>query len=478
MISFAGLSRIIAKLWRRFRSTGLMRQVQRITNHVHQKISSMSARYENYFAAPPTDIEQAMQLTDLDIALDDEGNITRSNLIFILISVFFTFSVIWMIFADLDEAVRAEGEIVPPSSVQTIQSRMAGAVVEIGVKLGDHVEAGDVLFRLEDEEMQANFDNNEIIRMTSGAAVARLRAEIAGDDRVEFPAELKVSDPTAIEEEQNLFLQRRSALEDRLKVIDRTIAEKEAEMAMSRSKIENLREEIAILTPLVAEGYESRLALLQKRSELAQSEGGFELARIAAERGRDERGSAISEFRARAATELTEFRNEAEKAGARQDALRGKVEEAIIRAPVAGQVSLVHVKTRGAVVQSGSALAEIVPDEKALMVRARVLAKDIAGLYVGQKANISLNAYDVSIYGAMHGQVQKIAANTTQEERMPPYYETMIEIPVPRFSKTDEEIEVVPGMQVVVDILGQKRSVLSYILSPLQKAASVAFREK
>ena len=38
--------------------------------------------------------------------------------------------------------------------------------------------------------------------------------------------------------------------------------------------------------------------------------------------------------------------------------------------------------------------------------------------------------------------------------------------------------DIVPGMQVTVDIIGGKRTVLDYILSPIQKATAVAFREK
>ena len=38
--------------------------------------------------------------------------------------------------------------------------------------------------------------------------------------------------------------------------------------------------------------------------------------------------------------------------------------------------------------------------------------------------------------------------------------------------------EDVPGMQVVVDILGGKRTVLEYLLTRIRRASDVAFREK
>jgi len=71
----------------------------------------------------------------------------------------------------------------------------------------------------------------------------------------------------------------------------------------------------------------------------------------------------------------------------------------------------------------------------------------------------------------------RIAQNTTQEQNLPPYYETLIAIPQPKLSKSDDEVEIVPGMTVMVDLIGQKRTVLNYIMTPLNRSAGVAFRE-
>ena len=66
---------------------------------------------------------------------------------------------------------------------------------------------------------------------------------------------------------------------------------------------------------------------------------------------------------------------------------------------------------------------------------------------------------------------------TERAENLPPYYETMISVPEAKLSKTDEEVDIVPGMTVVIDIIGKKRSVLDYIMTPLNRATGVVFRE-
>ena len=143
-----------------------------------------------------------------------------------------------------------------------------------------------------------------------------------------------------------------------------------------------------------------------------------------------------------------------------------------------GVISALHVKTVGAVVQAGAVLTEIVPRDADHVVRARLLPQDVADVVLGQLARISLSAYDVSRYGALEGRVIHIASNTTEEQNVPPYYETLIEIGDKGFPNSNVVPDIVPGMQVTVDIIGGKRTVLDYILSPIQKATAVAFREK
>lgn len=90
----------------------------------------------------------------------------------------------------------------------------------------------------------------------------------------------------------------------------------------------------------------------------------------------------------------------------------------------------------------------------------------------------SKQAVMVEMIGALEGEVIHVASNTTEEQNIPPYYETLIAIGDKGFPNSNIVPEIVPGMQVTVDIIGGKRTVLNYILSPIQKAASVAFSEK
>ena len=96
----------------------------------------------------------------------------------------------------------------------------------------------------------------------------------------------------------------------------------------------------------------------------------------------------------------------------------------------------------------------------------------------GKVARISLAAYDPSRYGVVMGVVRRVASNTTQPENAMPFYETIIAIPEVAFTKSPDEAVITAGMPLQVDILGGKRTVMNYIMTPVQKSLATAFREK
>ncbi len=431
--------------------------------YLADRFRRMRVIYRKLTSPPPDPLMAALMMHGQQVDIDEDPTEIHGNKLFLIIAVFFFIAVLWAALTELDEVVRAEGTIVPPSSVQMVQNRLPGSVIAINVELGDRVRKGDILFHLEDEEVIANFDDNEITRIAALAMVVRLEGEVALADSVEFPDWMEKNAPEVAASERAVFLRRKAALDGRLAVIKQQIRE-------NQSVAKTLKSKIDIYRPLVEAGHETKLAMIEL-------EGQYTQAKLAAERAQNEYDATVSNFVAESARELANVRTQASQADARDDAFRAKVRHAGVRAPTDGTVSAVHIETIGAVVQAGTVMAEIVPDEVEILINARVKPEDIASIYPGQVAQVSLSAYDVSRYGNLEGTVQRIAANTTEEENQLPYYQTMVAIPSAKLSKSDEEVEIIPGMSVVVDIIGKKRSVLNYIFTPLNRASGVVFRE-
>ena len=89
---------------------------------------------------------------------------------------------------------------------------------------------------------------------------------------------------------------------------------------------------------------------------------------------------------------------------------------------------------------------------------------------------ISFTAFDMAIYGQVDGIVTKVAANTTSNEDGLIYYPTVIEV-IDDSIKNNQGIIIQSGMQCDVSIIGEERTVLSYIANPITKLSMTALQE-
>ena len=132
-------------------------------------------------------------------------------------------AVIWAAVTTIDEVVRAEGAVVPSENVKVVQSRLPGSVNDIRVKLGDRVEENQVLFKIEDEDVKANFADNEIQRLAALASIVRLEAESKGETELVMPPWLIEAAPDAATQEEQVFASRVRALDNERSVITQQI---------------------------------------------------------------------------------------------------------------------------------------------------------------------------------------------------------------------------------------------------------------
>jgi adhesin transport system membrane fusion protein len=148
-------------------------------------------------------------------------------------------------------------------------------------------------------------------------------------------------------------------------------------------------------------------------------------------------------------------------------------------APVTGRVNRVLVSTVGASIGAGQPIVEVVPSADALTVEAMVSPKDIASVRLGQRAKVNITAYESAIYGGMDGQVVIISPDATVDERTgDSHYMVRVRADAQNFRGPDgRRLVIGPGMTADVNLIGDKRSVMAYILSPFTRLSENAFRE-
>ena len=402
-----------------------------------------------------------------------------ANYMLYAIGGFVLLFVLWAALAKVDEVSRAQGRVIPSRQLQVVSNLEGGIVRDILVRQGEKVEQGQTLLRLDATQFSAQFTKEQEGYNALVARITRLQAEVSGTSP-SFPSGLVTAAPALVAAERTLYEARQSELAAALSVAQSKLGQAQANVSTAAQAKSLADRELAMITPLVEKGIEPQIALLRAQSAASQAGGEYKAAQSAVAEAASELRSVRQSYHAKAVDDLTTAKAELAGMGRELPALQDRVTRTEVTAPIGGTVNRVLVATVGGVVKPGEPLVEIVPSDDTLVVEARISPADIAFVHPGQKAQVKLTAYDYAVYGSLEGEVERISpdAVVTDERTGETNYLVRVHTKGRLLDAHGKPLSITPGMVAEVDILGQKRSILSYILSPLERGASKALREK
>jgi adhesin transport system membrane fusion protein len=126
---------------------------------------------------------------------------------------------------------------------------------------------------------------------------------------------------------------------------------------------------------------------------------------------------------------------------------------------------------------------EIVPLDDTLLVECRIRPQDIAFIRHDHDAVVKISAYDSSVYGSLHGKVERISADTITDEkgdkteRGETFYRVTVRTEKNHLGTAEHPLPIIPGMVATVEILTGHKSVLDYLIKPARTLRDEAFRE-
>lgn len=420
---------------------------------------------------------------------------------FIAIALVFGGLGVWAGFAPLDRAAIAQGQVAVESNNKPVQHLEGGIVREILVRDAQQVKEGDVLFRLQPTNAQANLD---LLRKQIDAGLAqeaRLVAEQTRADQIKFPADLlarrKVAETDmAIKDQERQFRERKQSLDGQIGILAAQIEQKQQDITGRTRQRDSLAAQMAsyhtemtTVFPLVAKGYYARNKYLALERDANRVEGEFGLAESDILRF----GKAIEE--AKLQIKQARFKFDDEVSNALND-IRGKISDARekivmaedvlsrvdVRAPRSGTVLGLKVHGVGAVVKPGETLAEIVPLGEGLMVTARVSPSDIESVEIGQTAEVRFANFSSRQVSVILGKVVSLAPDavvdqTGNQQQQQPYFSVKVVID---YNAVPENIakKIQPGMQADVIISTGERTAFAYLIGPLKSSFAKTGREK
>jgi adhesin transport system membrane fusion protein len=402
---------------------------------------------------------------------------------------------VWAAFAEVDEIARGEGKVIPVSKTQVIQASEPGVVQEIAVKVGQIVKSGDLIVRLDDTATTSALGEVEAKSRALKAQIARLDMEEKGDfdSPIACPWAENPSTDTVCANEMRLLNARRDNFQNKLQVLRERRTQKEKELDEALANMKRLEEtselsqrEYDLLAPLVERKLAAQTDFLRVQKELTDSRG--QLASLKESRERleaalKEADLQVDELALQIAQEaLAEKTKALAELAVAEETMRGatdRVNRTDLRSPVDGVVNTLDVNTIGSFVQSGATVAGVVPTSDTLLIEARISPRDVAFVRQGQRALVKISAYDFSIYGGLEGEVVNISADSIFDEKAEEtYYQVYVKTESSELHSNGRAHSIIPGMIASVDIMTGRKTILHYLLKPVNKARSEALRER
>jgi hemolysin D len=407
----------------------------------------------------------------------------------------------WATIARLDIVAVADGKLVPSTYLKIVQPAEQGIVKEILVKEGQAVQAGQVLIRMDSvlsgadvKAIRAEYYNKRI-------ALRRLEAQLSGksmqrdkDDTPELYAQVEAQYAANVRAYENALAQEQSLLEK----ARHDLAAAQATREKLEQVLPHYIEQEKAFEKLTKDGFAGRIMHADKRRERIEKEQDLRTQEFTIrsnqaviQQSEKKIAQITADYRRQLQTERVEVAAQLEKASQELAKLAHRHELLELRAPAAGLVKDLATHTVGTVAAPGTILMTLVPEGDKLVAEVWVSNQDVGFVRPGQEAKLKLATFQFQKYGMIQGRVLHVNADATEapspnvrqevgrERPMGPLaFRALVELASQHLSADGQRYALQPGMQVAGEIHLGTRTVMEYLLSPVQKAFHEAARER
>jgi hemolysin D len=401
-------------------------------------------------------------------------------------------AITWLTFGKVDVVASAPGKLIPTDSVKIIQPAADGIVRAILVHDGQHVAKGQPLVQLDPTVSTAEVEQARKALETSELDAARAKAVLSGLDGKGLaftPPPGTAADIAATQISlagAELADIRATAQSSAARRDAAAAARNEAEIQTAKltETLPLLDEQLTANEQLLSKGYVSKLKVIEMRRQRLGTARDRDAAIATARRATAEMAAAQSEI-AQATSEarakvLTDLAKADSDARLRREELAKATQKSSLQtlaSPVDGIISQLAIHTVGGVVEAAKPIMVVVPEGGNLIADVKVLNRDIGFVHAGDAVAIKLEAFPFTRYGTLRGRIESVGSDAVDDEKLGLVYpaRVLLSRSIGRVKRT-----IVPavGMQVVADIRTGRRSIISYLISPIDQASQEAGRER
>jgi HlyD family type I secretion membrane fusion protein len=402
----------------------------------------------------------------------------------------------WAGTTQITGAVIVSGLIEVDQNRQIVQHQDGGIVTHILVDEGDVVEKGDLLVRLDAQDLQAALAVVEGQLFEILARRARFEAERDSTGELIFDPLLDEGNPETVANlkagQTNLFnarldtnARRTEALSNRKDQIASQIRGILAQQNALGTQLGLIEEELSNKKALLDRGLAQASVVLNLQRETARLQG--QTGELAASAGGAEERIIEMEIellsletarREEAITLLRDLQFHELELRERRTTLVRQLARLEIRAPVSGIIYGLQVFGSGVVIQPADALLFIVPQDRPLVIAAQVAPTDIDMLTIGQEVAVRFSALDQRTTPELYGKVALVSADAfTDNANSASYYRAEITLNDGELARLPSNATLIPGMPVEAFIRTADRTPFNYLIRPLSDYIARTFRD-
>ena len=407
----------------------------------------------------------------------------------VIVGIMVILSITWAAMTDLTEVARAQGEIAPSGQVKVVQHLDGGMISEIKVEDRALVESGQELLKINGSQTIADLRQMEVRLVSLRLKAERLAAFAEG--RTPNLDLIAGSHADLLADQMEIYRNQMIARNSTLSILDRQIDQRTTRIKQLKKSLDAARQHQTINGELstMREGLASRH--LVSRSVLLETRGAkvtadSEVVRLKEEidvinqelaETQSRHDDSINQLRRDALSEMGSARAEIAEVEEMTQRLRDKVERLVVRSPARGYVHDMKVQTVGQVVQPGAILMQIVPSDAKLEAVIRIASRDIGYVKEGQPVNMRVSSYDYTKFGFAKGTLTKVSATNLVDSNGQPYFQGWVTLTHPFVGDSPGHL-LQAGMGVEAEILTGHRTLLAYLMKPLEDINSRSFGER
>lgn len=404
----------------------------------------------------------------------------------------------WAAVSEIAGAVVAPGRIEVERNRQVVQHPDGGVVSEILVDEGDEVKEGQLLIRLDSKLLYSDLVITEGQLFELMARRGRLEAERDSSDTLVFDEELlrvaqeRPEVAELVDGQRRLFVARQESiqreteqLEKRRGQILNQIQGIEAQQGSLERQLDLIEVELNNQQSLLDRGLAQAGTVLNLQRTSANLDG--TLGELAASKAEAE--GRITEIdievlklgttqREQAITQLRDLQYRELELEEERRSILERLARLEITAPVSGVVYGLQVHALRSVIRPADPVLYLIPQDRPLVIAARVDPIDIDKLFVGQDVTLRFSAFDQRQTPELFGKVTTVSADTFEDNNgQQSFYRAELELNEGQIERLPEGAVLIPGMPVEAFIRTDDRTPLTYLVKPLADYFAKAFRE-